>query len=180
MSYEINIISVGQTTPSSGFQPSKILIRNETEHDERRYFKIWPLFSHMDGILYSLGQNWDGTSIFSAFPICDADFEAGAPIQRLPEFLPPDVKETLTPLIIYKEYYPEVERCIRMLVQDSPFKTIWFQTRYQGGDYKVICGTLTLSQFLERLKTRRILFNVCYIVRDDAAIEAELGREAVD
>lgn len=175
MSYEINILAVGQATPSSSYHPSKILIRNEIEHDERRYFKIWPLFSHMDGILYSLGQNLEGTSIFSAFPICDSDFEAGAPLDLLPGFLPLSAKENLTPLIIYDEYYSDVENSIRMLVQESPLKTILFQTRYEWGDYEVICGTLTLSQFLERLKAHTILFNVCYIVRDDTAINHELA-----
>lgn len=174
MSYEINIISVGQTVPSSNDQAFNILVYNEVEHHEiQRYFKIWPLFSSTSGVLYSIGQNLHG--FFSSFPICDSDFESDIAPDLIPEFLPLNVKHNMTPLIIYEQYYEDVERVIRMLIQDSPLKTILFQTRYQGGDYEVFYGVLTASQFFERLKEHTILFNVCYIVRDDTAICAELA-----
>lgn len=174
MSYEINVISVEQTTPSINVQPLNILVHNEKEHQEiQRYFKIWPLFSHTTGILYSLGQDMDG--FFSSYPICDSDFESETVSDMIPEFLPPDIKQNMTPLIIYEQYYADVESAIKVLIQDSPIKTILFQTRYQGGDYEVFYGTLTASQFFERLKAHTILFNVCYIVRDDEVVHAELA-----
>lgn len=174
MSYEINVIAVGQKAPPSSISYSNILVYNEIENQEiQRYFKIWPLFSYATGILYSLGQDMGG--FFSSYPICDSDFESKTVSDMIPEFLPPDIKQNMTPLIIYEQYYADVERAIKVLIQDSPIKTILFQTRYQGGDYEVFYGTLTASQFFERLKAHTILFNVCYIVRDDEVVHAELA-----
>lgn len=167
MSYEINIISVGQTKVSSSYHPTKLLIENEVEYNNfYRYRKIWPVFSFTSGIMYSLVKEV-GTGFFSSFPLCDSDFDALVSPNLIPDFISEEAKRNLTPLIIYPEYYSDVEKCIRMFIQDSPQKTILFLSRYEGGDYEIFSGTLCLSQFLQRLENKEILFNICYIVTED-------------
>ncbi len=39
--------------------------------------------------------------------------------------------------------------------------------RYQGGDYEIIQGTISRSNFIHHLKNKKILFNVCYIITND-------------
>lgn len=169
MSYEINIISVGQENISSvrSISESDIILRNEIENDDvRRYFKIWPVFCHTKGILYSIERELQ-EGYFSAFSICDADFESDIPMELLPNYVTKEIQDNLSPLIILPQYYSEVENYIRILIQESPQKTILFLARYEGGDYEVFSGAYTLSHFFQRLKTNKILFNMCYIVTDD-------------
>ena len=166
MSYELNIISVGQEKAVSISSESGLLLRNETECEEvRRYFKIWPVFCHTKGILYSIEKEvWEG--YFSSFPVCDGDFEHPVDPGLLPDYLEEEARENLTPLIIAPQYYSEVERFIQILIQGSPQKTILFLARYEGGDYEIFSGAYTTSQFLQKLRTNQILFNVCYIVTE--------------
>lgn len=170
MSYEINIISVGQTKLSSSYHPTQFHLINEYENEEIfRYYRIWPVFSYTAGILYSLVKEVDGW--ISSFPLCDADFGAFVSPDLIPQFLSEEAKDNLDPLIIYPQYYSEVEKCIRMLIHDSPQKTILFLSRYEGGDYEIFAGALTISQFLQRLRKREILFNICYIVIEDLELQ---------
>ena len=51
---------------------------------------------------------------------------------------------------------------------NSPQKRILFQTRYQGGEQEIIIGVIKINKFLEMLKSKKIFFNVCYIVESDS------------
>lgn len=73
----------------------------------------------------------------------------------------------MTPLVIHKEYLEEFEEILEFLIKQSPTKTLMFLARYQGGDYEIIQGTLSLSNFIQHLKSKKILFNVCYIITND-------------
>jgi hypothetical protein len=50
----------------------------------------------------------------------------------------------LTPLVIHKEYLEEFEAILEILIKKSPTNTLMFLGRYQGGDYEIIQGTLSL------------------------------------
>lgn len=168
MSYEINIISVGQTEPTSGYYPQGVELKNEVDDEGLvgRYSEIWPVFSSTKGILYSVGAEWDCGGVWDAFPLCDSDFAHPLPRDSVPGFLPERASETLTPLLLFSRYLPGVEGVVRRLVRDSPRKTILFQTRYQGGDWELFYGALTVEEFIRRLREGRLLFNVCYLVAE--------------
>lgn len=173
MSYEINIISVGQTEPTSEYCPQGVELKNEIADEGfvSRYTELWPVFSGTEGILYSVGAEWDCGGVWNAFPLCDSEFERPLPRDSVPGFLPRRAADCLTPLILYPRYLPGVENIVRRLVQDSPRKTILFQSRYQGGDWELFYGALPVEEFLRRLREGRLLFNVCYLVAepDDGA-----------
>lgn len=166
MSFEINILSVGQKTPVFFLGRSGLMLRNErTCADVRRYFKIWPVFSHTEGILYSADVE-EKPGFYWSFPVCDSDSEAGPP-RDLPEWIPPETASNLTPLLIRDVYNGDLEAAVDLLIRTSPAGTVLFQTRYQDGDREVLSGTLKKTDFFRRLRTRRLLFNVCYAVTED-------------
>lgn len=41
-----------------------------------------------------------------------------------------------------------------------------FMSRYQGGDKEVICGVLSLDEFIDLQVQGKLLFNVSYIIRN--------------
>ena len=76
MSYEINIIVVNQKKAVQIREKMSIILQNEQDNEEvNRYFEIWPFFSNMPGVLYTLVKQVN-EELFSSFPICDANFEA--------------------------------------------------------------------------------------------------------
>lgn len=178
MSYEINILCVGQTAPMD-CRPSGFELKNEVQDPALagRYADIWPVFSSTAGILYTAGKEWDCGGIWNAFPLCDSDFERPVPRDTLPGFLPEGVADCLTPLLIRPQYLPGLEDVVRRLAEASPRKTILFQTRYQGGDWELFCGAVMVDAFLRRMREGRLLFNVCYLVAepDEAARRPEDG-----
>ena len=169
MSYEINVIVVHQKQAVEHKKQSTIILLNEKDHPQEinRYFEIWPYFSQTPGILYTLVQETT-ENYLSSYPICDANFEADVSELLLPYWIENlDVKDNLTPLVIKKDIMKDFIEIIRFLVKSSPIKTIMFHTRYEGGDDEIICGVITLSEFLSMLQNGKILFNTCYIVRED-------------
>lgn len=164
MSYEINIVSINQTKPTRKFQKSPLLVLNEMDSEfAARYFEIWPVFSNMKGIQYTIVEEVAG-KFLSARPFCDSDFEAVPVNIEMFSYLPDSTKYYLTPLIIKDEYLSDLKSIISTLIEGSPVKTIAFQTRYQGGDYEVITGSFGIKDFFNKLENKEILFNVCYLV----------------
>lgn len=166
MSFEINVISVAQERPVVYHCDSQVLLHNEaTCEDISRYYRIWPVFSNVRGVFYSIVAEMD-PGFYSAFPLCDSDFMNKAS-NDIPSYIPDAVLENLTPLIIKDEFIADVESIIDLLISSSPAKTILFQSRYQDGDFEVIQGTLRKKEFFQRLRQQRIMFNVCYAVTED-------------
>lgn len=165
MSFEINIISVAQEKPTPNAHLSSIILRDEISHEDvARYYNIWPVFSNIKGIFYNIVID-EGDGFYSSFPICDADFDSKEPLFGLPRFAD-NVAENFTPLVIKDEYIDELINAVSFLIDSSPKKTILFLSRYEGGDYEVIIGTLTKGDFIQRLLSRKLSFNVCYVVAD--------------
>ena len=167
MSYDISVIAINQTVPVYINSISKIFLFNEKDNENAgRYWKIWPFFSNMKGVLYTLvAEDVDG--FYCSFPICDGDFEAEVPERLFPSWLSQDEKKNLTPLIIYPEYYEEFVKVIHFLIEKAPQKRIMFHTRYECESTEVVLGVIKESQFFDMLDKKEILFNVCYIVEGD-------------
>lgn len=181
MSYEINILCVGQTAPID-CRPAGFELKNEVEDEvlAARYADIWPVFSSTAGILYTAGKEWDCGGMWGAFPLCDSDFEHPVPQDALPSFLPEGVADRLTPLLLHPQYLPGLEDVVRRLVKASPRKTILFQTRYQGGDWELFFGTMTVDAFLRRMREGQLLFNLCYLVTEPDEASSGMARQPED
>lgn len=169
MSYEIQLLCVGQDKPLANKKLSNCFLLNEVEDEGfGRYHTIWPVFSHVRGILYNVVIEDD--SYYWSFPICDGLFEHELDLRDIPAFVPTLITEAdLTPLFIKDAYMESVIEAIDLLLSASPVRTVLFQTRYQGYDHEVMVGTIPRTAFVERLKRQEILFNVCYIIAEDMA-----------
>ncbi len=167
MSFEINILVVGQKAPVSLPFDTELLLRNEIEHpDIGRYFAIWPLFMQTDGILYSIGRDPFG-GVLEAFSVCDSDFEHPLPWSKDTDWIPADVRDCLTPLIINPSELNDVLRITSFLLDSSPKKLIMFHTRYQDGDSEIYCGVMEKDIFLKKLSHQELYFNICYIIKTE-------------
>lgn len=163
MSFEINVISIGQSKLTQFRDNISILVKNEIEHDPR-YFEIWPFMCQTEGIMYTLGVINRG--LFDAVPICATDYDNSTDSLPIPHWISDEsVKESLTPLIIKEPYKKELKEILKLLINESPNKTIMFHTRYQCPDYEVIQGVISFDNFWTQLELKKLLFNVCYIVR---------------
>lgn len=167
MSYEINIIAIGQKEPIKLNFTSKIILQNERDdYIVKRYAEIWPFFSNTDGVLYSLVMKMN-EEYYSSFPMCDSDFETEIQEYFLPACLMEENKENLTTFIVKEAYRREFIEILQYLLENSPQKRILFQTRYQGGDREIIVGVIKINKFLEMLKSKNVFFNVCYIIESE-------------
>lgn len=163
MSYELNIISVGQEKVTRFREDINIEILNEIE-DEPRYFEIWPYMCQTKGIWYTLGVIYKG--FFNAVPICESQYDIDQESLPIPYWITDEsVRQELSPLIIKERYKNEFKEIIEKLIEESPEKTIMFHSRYQCKDCEIIQGVLTLENFWYQLDSQKILFNTCYIIR---------------
>lgn len=167
MSFDLNILVVNQEKQSKLSFASSIVLLNEIEDDDgKRYHSIWPFMTNTKGIWYLLISSEDEST--GEISICDSDFETE--IKNLP--VPPwiddeDILYYLTPIVILKKYRSDFEKIINSLIQQSPNKTIMFLGRYQSKEYEIVYGVFSLNEFFSLLDKGKILFNVCYIVRDN-------------
>lgn len=168
MSYEINVLVVNQECPVNIPFESSIILHNEIDNADSlsRYFEIWPFFSSVKGILYTLVQEWF-EDYYSSYPLCDSDFESETTALELPSWIGNHVRINMTPLIIKEGVLPDFKQILHYLLKTSPCGIIMFHSRYQDGDSEVVLGTITIGQFFESLKRRQILFNTCYIISRD-------------
>ena len=167
MSYEINIIAIDQKEPVKLNFSTKIMLQNERDdYMVNRYVDIWPYFSKTSGILYSLVMKMN-EGYYSSFPICDSDFESEIQEYFLPTCLLKENKDNITPFILREQYIREFIAIVQYVLEKSPQKRILFQTRYQGGEQEIIVGVIKFKDFLEMLKSKKIFFNVCYIIESD-------------
>lgn len=167
MSYEINILAFNQIEPIKLNYSTKILLQNEKDdYMVNRYAEIWPFFSNTPGVLYSLVMEMS-EGYYSSFPICDSDFETEIKEYSIPTCLVEEYEENLTPFIVKEQFVSEFIQIVQYILENAPQKRILFQTRYQGGDKEIIVGVLKMKHFLKMLRSKEILFNVCYIVESD-------------
>ncbi len=167
MSYEINIIALNQKEPVKLNFNSSIMLQNEKDdYIVHRYTEIWPYFSNSSGILYSLVAEIN-EGYYSAFPICDSDFETKIKEYFFPICMIEECKENITPFIVKEPFVQDFIRILHYVLANSPQKRILFQTRYQGGEKEIIIGVIKIKKFLEMLMHKKIFFNVCYIIESD-------------
>lgn len=167
MSYEINLIAINQDFPVYLKHTNRVLLHNEIDNnDVNRYDEIWPLFSNTKGILYSLVEELN-EDFYSAFKLCDSDFESEVPENILPNWVSANARENITPFIISNDVYVEVIDIIQYVLECAPLKKILFHTRYQGGEEEIIVGVIKMSKFKDMLIQKQILFNMCYILESD-------------
>ena len=165
MSYDINVLVIGQESPSEMPNNTRIELINEFE-EPLRYKDMWSFMSHSKGIWYCLGimeSEW-----FNSMSIVDADFDKEQADIQVPYWVEDeDVKSNLKPLIVNDKYKTEFSNIIRFLIKQSPTKTIMFLTRYQGGEKEIICGVISFEEFNLLLNKNEILFNTCYIINEE-------------
>lgn len=164
MSYSINILVPNAVEPIYPTFPSSIILKNEIDDEFfKRYSDIWPFFSSISGIVYSLVQEMF-EEYYGSFPLCESDFECCLGKERLPFELSEDVRENLTTFLVKTEYFEDFIMLIHFLLVTSPNKKIMFHTRYEGGDTEIILGVIKWDKFVNMLKEKQIYFNICYIV----------------
>ena len=78
-----------------------------------------------------------------------------------------DIKKWNLKIHITEIYAQEFIKILQYILDNAPQKRILFQTRYQGGDKEIIVGVIKWSQFLDMLNSKKVFFNVCYIVEED-------------
>ena len=166
MSYDLNILCINQRNVSK--LPFNTTIESRNEFDspyDGRYGLIWPFMCSLQGIWYFLGKEEDGW--FNNMSIVTADFDKILDQDLRPFWISDEgVLSNLSPLIVFDEYKGDFENIIQFFIQQSPSKTIMFLARYQCGDTEIIEGVLQYKEFIELLSQRKILFNVCYIIRE--------------
>lgn len=164
MSYDLNVLIIGQDKPSLITLNSSIEIINEREQT-LRYHDTWLYMKKTRGIWYCLGKYDDG--IFNALPILEADFEADSNKLPIPDWIDDELKSNYKPMIVVKEYKEELFKIIKFMIEQSPIKTIMLLSRFQCYDQEIIYGVLNVNKFIELCCDGKILFNVCYLIRKD-------------
>lgn len=165
MSYDLKVLVVQSKDVYHIDFKSSIKLMNEIEDEYYRYKYIWPYVTNTTGIWYSLVQEYEG--LYDAYDICESDFKIDKNDIDMPYWVEDEeVRYDLTPLIIKNEFRNDFEKIISSLIKTSPIKTVMLLSSYQGQDKEIICGVLSLKEYLSLLNRRKILFNVCYIVTD--------------
>lgn len=175
MSYDINFISLFQKEPVYFPELKTMKVINENDSNGTvfgRYHHMWPFFSKMPGVLYTVeseDEKMDGFEWTTAIVDDDDDTYWNNIDKSIMPFWATDKEDIheLTILMIKEKYLHEFEQVISALIDASPIGMLMFQSRYQGREKETICGVLDYSQFIEMLENRKILFNVCYIIQKD-------------
>lgn len=164
MSFDLEVLVVNQESPVQLPFQSQIEVMNEQDNQEViRLSTTWKFMSQTKGVWYSLVKDDEGLK--NAFLLCDSDFNRGIDKIPVPFWINnDDVVYNLTPLMIRSKFKNDFERVLRFFVEISPLNTIMFLARYQGGDYEILQGNLTIDDFLYQLDKENILFNICYVV----------------
>ncbi|MGG4397451.1 hypothetical protein ABEX25_24430 [Paenibacillus thiaminolyticus] len=166
MPFDFNVLVVNQRKKTIFPFSSSISILNEIDdEDGKRYHTIYPFMTQTSGIWYSLIKEDDGV-VYASF--CDSDFEHVQDDAALPYWIKDeDIKYHLTPLFIKKDFEEEVKKIISYLIEQSPIKTVMLLARYQSDDREIICGVMSPDEFWTLLGEGKVLFNTCYIIRQD-------------
>lgn len=160
MSYDVNILVLGQEMPS--ILPFHSNIKYDLKVPK---YETWQYIYQLKGIWYYLGMTED--NLFNAMPFCDSNFKVKEEETPIPYWVEnEDTIYHLTPLFIKKPYLEEFKRILTFFVMESPEKMVLLLARYQGGNQEIVQGVLSLNQFFKLLECEKILFNVCYIIRN--------------
>ena len=164
LSYSIDVLVQNATEPVTPPFSSSIVLKSELDSPFfERYHEIWPFFSSIRGIMYSLVQD-TGDEYYSSFPLCDSDFDLQ--LESLPFLIEKeeDVMYHLTAFYVKEEFFSDFLKLVHFLLTTAPDKRILFHTRYQGGEREVILGVVKWENFVKMLKKRAVYFNICYII----------------
>ena len=107
--------------------------------------------------------------IFSAFNIADIDISVPEDDKVYPFWT--DRTSGMYILRFKPGYYRSFRAVMKKLLSLSPKKRIMFLPRLQGGEYNNVCGVLTLKQFFKLLNNKKILFNIAYIIQEEAEMD---------
>ena len=160
--FDLNILCVGQRTPTQRIPQNKNIwinnVNNSFNKRKKRYYAIAPLMNYIDGIWYGLHCSEDeiaGTNI--------CDYVENSDIY--PYWInAEEIKMDLTALVINEEYLNSLIEILRFLIKKSPIHTVILFSRYQSNEAEVMCGTLSIEDFVSLLNQRKILNNVCYSI----------------
>ena len=172
MSYDLNILCVDQKVATNNL-PNGINIcaksTNKKPDDNPKYYNQYcPFMNTVNGIWYYLKLYSSGTS--SSYELCDINIETDVSVEEFYPFWHEDqIDIDVSIFMLREEYKQDVLNTIKHFINLSPVNTVMFHSRYQTleDESEYIYGTFTYSQFINLLDTNRILFNTCYIIRDN-------------
>ncbi|MEA4833305.1 hypothetical protein SDC9_106483 [bioreactor metagenome] len=163
--FDLNILFVGQRDPTVNIPGNRnIWIVNTNENYKKKkkyYYKIAPTMNYLDGIWYSLLCSEDE---LGGTVICDYADNTGI----YPYWVSAkEIQDDLHELIIQDDYLESFLEIIKYLLKCSPIQRIALLCRYQSHDEVVICGALSLSNFISLLSQKKIMTNTCYFIKSD-------------
>ena len=176
MSYDLNILCMNQKKPTKVL-PNNINIiaeiKNNKDDDNPKYYAYdYYFMNNIRGFWYYLMAEPDE---ISSFALCDMNLAVDS--KNVKKMFPywckkrGNAKADLEVFNLRQTYKQDVLETMKIFIKESPVKTILFHSRYQsGGEYgepEFIYGSLNFSQFVDLLEENKILFNICYIIRDD-------------
>ncbi|WP_297958122.1 hypothetical protein [uncultured Ruminococcus sp.] len=164
MSYNLDILVEGGTRI-----PPMIIEKIRIEVNPRYYGRgdYKDTFSYMAekrGAWCCLLEIDKGKRIYSAMNIADIDIEIPDSEVSYPFWT-----DKISGMYVFKirdEYYHSFKTVMKKLQALSPKKRIMFLPRLEGGEYNNVCGVITMKHFFELLDSRKILFNIVYIIQN--------------
>lgn len=146
-----------------------VLPMNKKSTDrEKFYYEFWPYINNASGILYKiftkdgLGEFECGDDLFN-FDYSQNPLSNNA----IPYFFADEFdtfKDDLDSISLKLTYKESFSNLIKLLLSESPIKTIIYLCRGQSNEKEIILGKINIDKFLEMLSDGKIFTNVCYIV----------------
>ena len=160
--FDLNILCVGQKTSTTNIPKNINIWINNTNTDykkrKKHYYQIAPIMNYIDGIWYELLCSKDE---ISGTNICSYTANNGT----YPYWISSEeVKNDLRTLVIDEEYLDSFKEILRFLLEKSPINTIFLFCRFQSNEAEIMCGTLSLDDFIYLLSQDKILTNICYSI----------------
>ena len=166
MSYDLEIlVEGGKSIPPMIIENIRIEV-NPRYGGRHRYTDTFSYMTEKRGAWCSLFEIDTDNRFLSAFNIADIDSYVPEADKVYPFWT--DRTSGMYTLCFKRGYYRSFKAVMKKLLSLSPKKRIMFLPRLQGGEYNNVGGVLTLRQFFKLLDSRKILFNIAYIIQEEA------------
>ena len=172
MPFDLNIICVNQKKPTLKL-PSEFNIiaeiQNKNANDYPKYYNTYcACMSAFNGIWYYLVSNLEDVS---SYELCDIN-DVFSEEERLKGLYPFWYKEgqdiDVSVFNLRDKFKDDVLNVIKYFIRQSPISTVLFHSRYQtDNEPEYIYGVFSFDNFVELLENNKLLFNTCYIIRDN-------------
>lgn len=143
-------------------------INKKSTDREKFYYEFWPYINNASGILYKiftkdgLGEFECGDELFDFNYSKNTLSDSAIPYFFANEF--DTFKEDLDSISLNSSYKESFSNVIKLLLCNSPIKTVIFLCRGQSNEKEIILGKISIDKFLNMLSDGKIFTNVCYII----------------